>query len=457
MSYPLTPDELESSTLYWVRAVQQFSFHQEIRTLSTDHSLSKSNSLTRLTPFIDSAGFLRVGGRLQSASLPNNTKHPLILPKDSILTTLIISDAHSRTLHGGTQVTLSFIRNNYWIIGGRAPVRSFILKCIRCARFRQRRAQQLMGQLPIERVTPSRPFLNSGIDYAGPLVIKTWRGRNTRTYKAYIALFVCLSTSVIHLELVTDYSTDAFIAAYKRFTARRGICATLTSDCGTNLKGADSELQRLFSASSKEFKQLAAIFANDGTHWKFIPPAAPHFGGKWEAGVKLVKHHLKRVIGDTMLTYEEMSTLLAQVEAVLNSRPLCPLSDDPSDLSALTPGHFLIGSALALIPEPSLKQTKLSYLSRWQMISQMLQSFWSRWSTEYLQRLHAMYKWNRVVPSLDEGSLVLVIDERYPPSKWPLARVIKTHTGMVIPELLPYARVFQSSKDRLQSSVHSLV
>jgi len=113
------------------------------------------------------------------------------------------------------------------------------LKCIQCTRFRRKRAQQLMGQLPKERVTPSRPFLNSGIDYAGPFSLKTWRGRNARTYKSYIALFVCLSTSAIHLELVTEYTAKAFIAAYKRFSGRRGICSTLWSDCGTNFKGAE--------------------------------------------------------------------------------------------------------------------------------------------------------------------------------------------------------------------------
>lgn len=214
--------------------------------------MPRSNPLIRLTPFIDSAGLLRVRGRIQLSHLPSNAKQPWILPRKSPLTSLIIADAHIRTLHGGTQLTLSLIRNECWIIGGRAPVRSFILKCVRCARYRQQRAQQIMGQLPPERITPSRPFLNSGIDYAGPFSLKNWRGKNSRTYKAYIALIVCFSTSAVHLELVTDCTTDAFIAAYKRFTSRRGICSTLSSDCGTNLKGADSELRKLFSASSKE-------------------------------------------------------------------------------------------------------------------------------------------------------------------------------------------------------------
>ncbi|CAL1672294.1 unnamed protein product [Lasius platythorax] len=286
-----------------------------------------------------------------------------------------------------------------------------------------------MGQLPVERVTPSRPFLHAGVDYAGPFLLKNWKGKNSRTYKSYIALFVCQATSAIHLELVTDYSTEAFIAAFKRFTARRGICATLKSDCGTNFKGADSELKNLFAASSQELGDLANLLANDGTQWLFNPPASPHFGGQWEAGVKSVKYHLRRVVGDKLLTYEEMNTLLIQIESVLNSRPLSPLSEDPEDLEALTPGHFLTGSALKTIPEPSLLSVKCSRLSRWQLTQQMLESFWTRWSKECLQRHLAMYKWNKTSPSLREGSLVLVVDERYPPSKWPLGRIIQTHPG----------------------------
>ncbi|XP_018372882.1 PREDICTED: uncharacterized protein LOC108767469 [Trachymyrmex cornetzi] len=425
--YPITTQELQTAKLFWVRVIQQSNFNPEIQLLSDGNSIP--SSLTRLTPHLDPDGILRVGGRLQSSSLSHDSKHPIILPKQSPFTTLVIADAHLRTCHGGTQLTLYTIREEFWIIGGRVPIRSYILKCIRCTRFRRARAQQRMGPLPKERVTPSRPFLNAGVDYAGPLTLKTWRGKNARTYKAYIALFVCLATSAIHLELVTDYTTDAFIAAYKRFTARRGICATLWCDCGTNFKGAEATLQQLFTAATKEARHLADLLATDGTQWKFNPPSAPHFGGKWEAGVKSVKYHLRRAIGESVLTYEEMTTFLIQVEAILNSRPLCPCSDDPEDLTALTPGHFLIGNAPKLVPEPSLEEERISRLSRWQLLRQMIDHFWTRWSRESLQRYHAISKWTQRNKTIHEGSLVLIVDERYPAAKWPLGRVTATHPG----------------------------
>jgi len=268
-----------------------------------------------------------------------------------------------------------------------------------------------MGQLPKERVTPSRPFLHSGVDYAGPLTLKTWRGKNARTYKAYIVLFICLSTSAVHIEIVSDYSSEAFIAAYKRFTGRRGICSVLFSDCGTNFIGANSELKRLFTVATTESQKMAALLAKDGTQWKFNPPLAPHFGGKWEAGVKSVKYYLKRVVGETILTYEEMNTFLIQIEAILNSRPVTPISDDPDDLNVLTPGHFLIGSSLTAVPELSLENIRHSRLSRWQLLRQIIDNFWTKWSREYLQNFQVVNKWNKSFESIKEGAIVLVVDE----------------------------------------------
>ncbi|XP_034945919.1 uncharacterized protein [Chelonus insularis] len=256
LNEPLSPEELDNATRYWIKHEQTAYFGGEIDKLSSHKELSKSSPLLKLTPFFDKTGLLRVGGRLKNSLLPTNTKHPFILPRSSHLTTLLIHDAHMKTLHGSTQETLVYLRSKYWIIGGRSPVRSFILKCVKCTRFRRSQAQQLMGQLPASRVTPSRAFLHTGIDYAGPLVLKAWKGRTNKHHKSWIAVFVCLATSAIHLEVVSDYTTDAFLAAYRRFVSRRGICATLNSDCGTTFKGAEKALKQLFTVASTELQHI---------------------------------------------------------------------------------------------------------------------------------------------------------------------------------------------------------
>ncbi|XP_028982447.1 uncharacterized protein LOC107045292 [Diachasma alloeum] len=429
LRYPLTLGDLEEARILWIKLTQAAHFKDQLRAISRGERFSKSHPLTKLTPFIDRQGVLRIGGQLKFAHIRPESRNQVIIPKESQLAQLLIGQAHLRTLHGGTQLTLRQLRSSYWILGGRAPVRSFILKCVNCTRQRGVRAQQLMGQLPPARLTPARAFLNTGIDYAGPVSLRSWKGRGHKSYKGWLAIFVCMTTSAVHLEVVSDYSAEGFIAAYRRFSSRRGIAHSLFSDCGTNFLGADKELKKLFSSGSAQSRQLAQLLINDGTQWSFNPPGAPHFGGKWEAAVKSVKFHLTRTIGEDLLTFEELTTLLAQIEAVLNSRPLEPLTDDPDDCSALTPGHFLIGQAPTTLPEPSLEQLNVSRLSRWQLIQQKLQGFWKRWSTGYLQRLQAISKWHHPTHQIRIGSLVLLTDERFPPAKWPLARVTALHPG----------------------------
>ncbi|XP_074106315.1 uncharacterized protein LOC141532055 [Cotesia typhae] len=392
-------------------------------------SWPRDHPFSRLTAYCDTEGIIRVGGRLENAPTSDQQKHPAILPRDAGLTKLIISDAHRRTFHGGTQLTLAFIRQRYWVIGGRQPVRSHILRCLICARHRGLRAQQLMGQLPAPRVTPSPPFSHTGVDYAGPVIIMAWQGRGTKTFKGWICVFVCLATSAVHLELVSNYSSSAFIAALRRFTSRRGVCTALYSDCGTTFQGANHEIRRLFAQGTQESSQILAAASVNSISWHFNPPAAPHMGGKWEAAVKSLKHHLTRTIGESTFTFEEFTTFLTQVEAILNSRPLEALTEDPEDLSTLTPGHFLIGRPIIAIPEPSLMDINVNRLSRWQFIQQRIQQFWTQWSSSFIQRQLAITKWQQAHYEIKIGSLVLLTDERTPPTRWPLAKVIDIHPG----------------------------
>ncbi|CAG7828755.1 unnamed protein product [Allacma fusca] len=333
--------------------------------------------------------------------------------------------------HGGAQLVLFTVQQRYWIIRGKELVRRIIRKCKPCVIHRAQAITQKMADLPIHRVTPSQPFSHVGIDYAGPVILRNMLGRKSQQYKAYIALFVCFSTTALHLELVSDLSSAAFIAALHRFTARRGKPQCIFSDSGTNFVGANKELKEFLRLirTQEHNNAVSRDLSGGGIQWVFNTPVAPHMGGLWKSGVKSVKHHLRRTLGDTSLTFEEYATLLSQVESCLNTRPLCPASTDPNDLTSLSPGHFLIGAPLQAIAEPNLTILNVNRLSRWQHLQVMRQHFWNRWSQEYLHRLQQRTKWQHTQPNLQEGELVVIMDERLPPNKWKLARVEKLHPG----------------------------
>lgn len=424
----ITVPELKDAMLLWIRHVQAIEFAEEIRCCKRGVDLERSSKLLSLNPYLDAQGVLRVGGRLRHAAISKDAAHPAILPGAHHLTKLVISEAHITLLHGGVQMMLNYIRQRYWIIGAKGKLRQYVHSCVTCVRQRSRCGIQQMGDLPAVRVNPSRAFWKSGVDYAGPMEYKSRAGRGFRKEKGYVALFVCLSTKAIHLEFVSDLSTVSFIAAFRRFVARRGKCSELLSDNATNFIGARRELGDIIKSRAHN-EEVSRILSNDNITWRTIPPRSPHFGGIWEAGVKSVKHHLRRIVGNQLMTFEEFSTMLAEIEAVLNSRPLCSLSDDPNDLNALTPGHFLIGSAPVVVPERDFTSTPINRLTRWQLVNQMTQHFWRRWHKEYLSSLQQRYKWTKNSPNVQIGQLVLLKDELLPPAKWRLARVIGTQPG----------------------------
>lgn len=378
-SHPITLDELDASQRQLIRLVQGELFPEEIKSLREKGKIGKGNHILRLNPFLDSQDLLRVGGRLTNSIIPFSQKHPIILRDSHHFARLVASDVHQRTLHGGQQIMIAEIRSKYWITNLKRLVKSIIHNCVRCHRYNAKMQQQLMGSLPTERVIISRPFTNTGVDYADPIEIKVWKGRCNKMTKGYIAVFICLSTKAIHIEVVSDLTAAAFIAAFRRFVARRGICSNMYSDCGTNFKGATTELNKDSKHISSEWSaEVSASLAAQNTKWHFNPPTAPHFGGLWEAGVKSIKHHLKRTVGTSRLTFGEYAILLAQIEACLNSRPLCPMTSDPNDLTVLTPGHFLIGSPLITLPERNVMGKNINNLDRWRYIQRLTQEFWKQ-------------------------------------------------------------------------------
>lgn len=219
-----------------------------------------------------------------------------------------------------------------------------VYKCITCFRACPKIAFPLMAPLPIEWVTALGPFLYSGVDFCGPILLRSVQRRIVHR-KSYITAFVCMSTRAIHLELVSDLTAEAFMAALSKFMSRRGQCSHLYSVNSTNFVGTNSILNSHFAQLKNS---IYDFFTNHEIHWHFIPPSTPHFGGLRESAVKFLKRQLTKIVKNVMLNFEELTTLLCKIEAVLNSRPLTPLSDDPSDFSALTPAHFLISEPQTL-------------------------------------------------------------------------------------------------------------
>ncbi|XP_076301920.1 uncharacterized protein LOC143220059 [Lasioglossum baleicum] len=210
--------------------------------------------------------------------------------------------------------------------------------------------------------------------------------------------------------------------------ARRGICKNIYSDNGTNFVGANNELIALQQTLSKDEKFNHFLTAKE-ISWHFMPALSPHFGGLWEAAVKSFKHHMKRVVGIELFTHEQFTTFVIEVEAILNSRPLTPLSSDPNDMSALTPGHFLIGGSLTCITETDFSQTPSNRLSTWQHIQKVKQDFWKRWHKEYVHQLNIRHKWTRGGHEINIGTVVLLKDDSLPPLCWHLGRIQQIHPG----------------------------
>lgn len=320
----------------------------EYNNLTSKRKLDSRSPLLTLTPFLDKFNIIRSNGRLGSiTSLSYNERHPIILHYKSRLARLYIEFVHILVHHGGLRLVLNVVRQECWIIRAKNIIKTVIHNCKICVLHKRKLQTQIMAALPSERTTINRPFTNTGIDFAGQFEIKSFTGRYCRITKGYVCLFVCFATKALHLEAVSDLSTPAFLSALTRFVARRDCPNCIYSDNGRNFVGAARQIASNFEKHVKELRDIAVEkFGHQHLQWHFIPAAAPHMGGLWEAGVKSLKIHFKKTAGQSKYTFEEFSTLLASIESCLNSRPLGPISENIDDLTALTPGHFLIGSAL---------------------------------------------------------------------------------------------------------------
>lgn len=350
-------------------------------------------SFKALTPFKDNQNIIRVGGRLKNSHLPFDSKHPILLPKCFIVKLMIIQ-VHKDNYHAAPLTLLSIVRQKFWPVQGKRLCTQIFRECIRCFMMKPATITQLMGNLPSSRVVPIAPFAHTGVDYAGPFQIH-YAIRGKRPTKCYLAVFICFVTKACHLELVTDLTTVAFLECLRRFISRRGCPLHIYSDNATNFVGAKEELKQLSKFLSDNNVVISDFAANKGFEWSTIPARTPHFGGLWESSVKRAKSYIKDLVQNSNLTFEQLNTIVIDVEAIINSRPITAMSDNPNDLKALTPAHFLSSGQFASLPEEDLRNSKNHLLTRYEQICKITQECWQRFSREYLSTLQSKAKWTK--------------------------------------------------------------
>ena len=266
-----------------------------------------------------------MGGRLQQSNLPKDGVHPIILSVKSHFTVLMVAFAHRLSLHVGAATVMATFSASYYIPGVQRLLKKISRRCVICQRARAHTCHQLMGELPADRVRPARPFSIVGVDFAGPFLLKQGNPRKPVIVKSYVCVFVCFACKAVHLELVADLSTDAFVAFLIRFAARHGYPRAVYSDNGTNSVGAQAELQHLYDLLQQDDTKQSILQCADVKEidWHFSPSRAPHFGVLLEAAVRAMKSVLTKVMGEHKLSYDELTTVLTSAEVFFNSLPVC--------------------------------------------------------------------------------------------------------------------------------------
>ena len=421
---PLSLDEVRDAETTCLLQAQADDFPAELDALKRKVTLPRRSRLLPLSPYLDADGLIRVGGRLRHAKVAYENRHQVLLSPSHDVTRLVINDRHRRLAHSGPDHVLCSLRERYWILRGRAAVKRWTAPCWLCKKRRATPCPPMMADLPASRVNQTGPpFSAVGLDFFGPITVRHLR----KTEKRYGCIFTCMATRSVHVEIAHTLDTDSFVMALRRMIARRGRPRQIFSDNGTNLKAGERELRKCLRELNQ--RQITDAMIQEEVDWKFNPPSSPHFGGVWERVVRSVKRALVAIIGRNVVTDEMLLTVMAEVEGLLNSRPLTHVSADPNDLQALTPNHFLIGRASPNLPPGIFDDSDLSRRRRWRHAQRVVDHFWKRWRREYLPELTVRRKWLHETRNLKAGDLVLIAEDNEPRGHWPLARVVRPFSG----------------------------
>jgi hypothetical protein len=406
-----------------IRAVQHEVYASELSRLENSECVLSSSSLVNLDPFLDRDGLIRVGGRLGLSDLEYSQKHPVVLPKSHHVSQLVIGYYHKLVAHQGRGLTINSIRSNgFWIVCCSKVVSSFIHHCVTCRKQRGKVMGQKMSAIPPERTETNPPFTVCGMDCFGPFHVTEYR----RQKKVYGIIFTCFALRAVHIELVSDLSTDSFINALRCFIAVRGNVQEMHCDRGSNFVGGCKELHD--ALHSIQDSEVRAAFAKYNCNFTFNTPTASHMGGIWESLIRPVRSILNNLVQNSgvRLTSEELRTLFYETMAIINSRPLTVQNlNDVNSLEPLTPNHLLTMKSEVVLPPGNFCSADMYCRKRWKKVQCLANQFWTRWRKEYLITLQQRHKWHKPKCNIKLGAVVLIVDENSHRSEWKIGRITK--------------------------------
>ncbi|XP_039762492.1 uncharacterized protein LOC120635541 [Pararge aegeria] len=417
---PLSRKYIKQAETMLIQRIQNDSFKNEIQNLKDHKKFAKGSRLRRLTAVIED-DIMHLETRLSAVNnIAISYKKPIILDGKHPITRLIVNHYHQEYNHGNHNTIMNEIRQKYYVISLRNTVKSIARECQWCRIHKAVPITTPLGDLPVERLQHKQyPFTCTAVDYFGPITIKIGR----KTDKRWVALYTCLTTRAVHLEIATSLSADNMILTLRRMIARRGTPKTMFSDNGTNFIGANKEIKTAFEKMIDKSKEK-------GIQWKFIPPGAPHMAGAWERLVRSVKTALTATLNTRHPQEEILHTLLLEAEHLINSRPITEVSLDPDDQEGLTPNHFLIGRSSAHLRMGDFTDDELIGPPTWKTLQRLTDHFWKRWLNEYLPTITPRYNNNQngfINPTI--GDIVIIIDNSLPRGTWPRGEIIKTYPG----------------------------
>ncbi|XP_066023399.1 uncharacterized protein [Pocillopora verrucosa] len=413
----VTNAELEEAGKEIIKFEQNLTFAEELEAVKGGKCVKGSSALARLDPILTD-GLLRVGGRLSRATLSDDSKHQIIIPKDSHLARLLVNHFHQKSGHSGREYVLALLRDCFWLIRANSTVRSVLSSCFDCKRRQGPVGEQKMANLPRPRVTPDQPpFTCVGIDYFGPFLVRQKRSM----VKRYGAIFTCLALRAVHLEVCHSLDTDSFIHALRRFIARRGQVKEIRSDNGSNFVGGERELRVMIDSWNQA--KIHDALLQKSIKWVFNPPGASRHGGVWERLIRSTRKVLGALVKEQSLDDESLQTLLCECESIINGRPLTTVSDDPKDLEPLSPNHLLLLRSETPLPPGLFFKSDTYSRRRWRQVQYLADVFWGRWKREYLPLLQSRQKWFRPKKNFAVGDTVIVVDENLPRNAWAIGRI----------------------------------